>query len=264
MNLFDITPLTFVIDLHDPNYRDEFETFLNFYKIHTKSPLDQAVQTQHFFSESYTKSPKGKISKLSSQGSSLKMHSTLYNGSNLWLLKPTEYNQGRGINLFNKLSHLDYHIKSLQRGVQQPIRSIKTPQLGNMRNPGSYVIRSQQFVIQKYVEKPLLIDNRKFDIRVWVLVDHEMNLYCFKEKYIRLSSEPFSLDENKVTDKFIHLTNNAVQKYGKNYSQHENGNIIAFHDLKVILNLSLIANSVFRSILNPKIQTVISITSIKG
>jgi len=160
------------------------------------------------------------------------MGPTLFNGSNLWLLKPTEYNQGRGINLFNKLSHLDYHIKSMQRGVEQPSRTIKTPQLGKIRT-GSYIVRSHQFVIQKYVEKPLLIDDRKFDIRVWVLVDHEMNLYCFKEKYIRLSSEPFSLDESKVTDKYIHLTNNAVQKYAKNYSKHESGNIIAFSDLKV-------------------------------
>lgn len=236
MSIFDITPVTFVIDLQDPNYREEFEEFLNFYKLYTKSPFDQAVQTQSFFPDPYPKSPNGKLRKqitLTKQSlSSIKMDSTLFDGSNLWLLKPTEYNQGRGINLFNKLSHLDYHIKSLQRGTEQPIRSIKTPQLGRIRTSG-YMIKSHQFVIQKYVEKPLLIDNRKFDIRVWVLVDHEMNLYCFKEKYIRLSSEPFSLEESKITDKYIHLTNNAIQKHGKNYSKHENGNIITFADLKV-------------------------------
>jgi len=30
------------------------------------------------------------------------------------------------------------------------------------------------FVLQKYLEKPLLVNNRKFDIRVWCLVTYEM------------------------------------------------------------------------------------------
>ena len=35
-----------------------------------------------------------------------------------------------------------------------------------------FTIRSNSFVIQKYMEKPLLFHGRKFDIRVWVLVNH--------------------------------------------------------------------------------------------
>ena len=161
------------------------------------------------------------------------LKSTMYNESNIWLLKPTEYNQGRGINLFNKLSNLDFYLKCLQKGTDQTKPILNSPQAKQVKNEVN-IVKSCQFVIQKYLEKPLLIDDRKFDVRVWVLLDHEMNLYCFKEKYIRLSSEKFTLDESKVTDKYIHLTNNAIQKYGKNYGKHESGNIISFHDLKVI------------------------------
>ena len=39
---------------------------------------------------------------------------------------------------------------------------------------------SRRFVIQKYMEAPLLINKRKFDIRAWVLFDHKKTLYFFR------------------------------------------------------------------------------------
>lgn len=50
-------------------------------------------------------------------------------------------------------------------------------------------------MIQKYIERPFLINSRKFDIRVWVLVSTELNCYFFKEGYIRTSSENFTTDD---------------------------------------------------------------------
>ena len=75
------------------------------------------------------------------------------------------------------------------------------------------------FVVQKYLEKPLLIDGRKFDIRVWVLFTHEMKVYFFKEGYVRTCSSTYSMKADSLADIKVHLTNNAVQKnleeYGK-------------------------------------------------
>ena len=48
-------------------------------------------------------------------------------------------------------------------------------------------VKASSFVIQKYIEKPLLINKRKFDIRVWALVTQNMELFFFKEGYIRTS-----------------------------------------------------------------------------
>lgn len=49
-------------------------------------------------------------------------------------------------------------------------------------------VRSQTFIIQKYIERPLLINSRKFDIRVWVSMTHEGDVFFFREGYLRTSS----------------------------------------------------------------------------
>ena len=66
-------------------------------------------------------------------------------------------------------------------------------------------------MIQKYIERPLLIFQRKFDIRIWVLFTQD-KVYLFKEGYIRTASETFSIKESDITKPYIHLTNNAIQK----------------------------------------------------
>ena len=63
-------------------------------------------------------------------------------------------------------------------------------------------------VVQKYLENPFLYNNRKFDIRVWVLLNYDMKVYFYMDGYIRTSSELFTLDN--LEDQFIHLTNNAI------------------------------------------------------
>jgi len=71
-------------------------------------------------------------------------------------------------------------------------------------------IKHNTFVIQKYIERPLLICNRKFDIRVWVLFDQDHNLYYFKEGYIRTSGSEYGIDPENIDNAAVHLTNNAV------------------------------------------------------
>ena len=81
-------------------------------------------------------------------------------------------------------------------------------------------------MIQKYIERPMLINQRKFDIRVWVLLTHNLDVFMFKEGYLRTSSEKFTLDN--IENPFIHLTNNAVQKFSKDYGALELGNQLSY------------------------------------
>ena len=53
--------------------------------------------------------------------------------------------------------------------------------------------------------------NIKFDIRVWILIGSikPLQIYMYSEYYLRFSSVEFDLSD--LDNKFIHLTNNAVQ-----------------------------------------------------
>lgn len=74
----------------------------------------------------------------------------------------------------------------------------------------------------------MLINNRKFDIRVYSLITQKKELYFFQEGYIRTSSEVFDVHSPNY---FTHLTNNAIQKHSKTYGEFEESNILPLHYL---------------------------------
>uniref|UniRef100_A0A1A8TZ80 Tubulin--tyrosine ligase n=1 Tax=Nothobranchius furzeri TaxID=105023 RepID=A0A1A8TZ80_NOTFU len=96
--------------------------------------------------------------------------------------------------------------------------------------------QGQVHVIQKYLEKPLLLEpgHRKFDIRSWVLVDHQYNIYLYREGVLRTSSEPYNSSD--LQDMTSHLTNHCIQKeHSQNYGQYEEGNEMFFDDFRLYL-----------------------------
>ncbi|XP_015442942.1 tubulin--tyrosine ligase isoform X3 [Pteropus alecto] len=100
--------------------------------------------------------------------------------------------------------------------------------------------QGQVHVIQKYLERPLLLEpgHRKFDIRSWVLVDHLYNIYLYREGVLRTASEPYHVDN--FQDKTCHLTNHCIQKeYSKNYGKYEEGNEMFFAEFSQYLTSAL-------------------------
>ncbi len=57
-------------------------------------------------------------------------------------------------------------------------------------------------MVQKYIEQPLLIDGRKFDIRSYCLITPDHKIHMYKHSYIRTSSTAFdlsNLEDRQVT-----------------------------------------------------------------
>nr|CAI5856602.1 unnamed protein product [Callosobruchus analis] len=111
---------------------------------------------------------------------------------NIWILKPTNSSQGVGIHMCRTLNYVLDIIK---------------------KNP------NRRYIIQKYIERPLLIHNTKFDIRQWFLISSPvpLTIWFYKQCYVRFSSQTFNL---RKLHESIHLTNNSVQcRYNKNTSR---------------------------------------------
>ena len=69
-------------------------------------------------------------------------------------------------------------------------------------------------ILQKYIEKPLLYNRRKFDIRAYVVitsVNGWIKGYYLEEGYIRTSSKEYNT--HNLSNRMIHLTNDAVQNH---------------------------------------------------
>ena len=118
-------------------------------------------------------------------------------------------------------------------------------------NPKTY--QNSSVILQKYIEKPLLYKGRKCDMRLWVMLTWDFNVYLFKEGHFKATSVPFDINSQNA---YVHLTNYSVQKYNENFAKFETGNEISFTDFELSKNNII---SVKKDLL-PKIKEIILYT----
>ena len=101
------------------------------------------------------------------------------NEDNLWLIKPKSGSLGEGISIFINLESA----------------------------PDDYLLT-------KYISHPHLINNKKYDFRVYVLITGiaPLKIYLYEEGLVRFASEEYSLDINHLKENYRHLTNISLNK----------------------------------------------------
>jgi hypothetical protein len=156
----------------------------------------------------------------------------------LWIVKPGENtNRGTGIFVTNNAAKV---IEEVADGLR--------------------VGSKHSFIIQKYVEKPFLIKNRKFDIRLYTLVtciNGIFQAYFYQEGYLRTASKAYN--PNDLENKFIHLTNDAIQNKCDDYGKFEGGNKLSYHDFQRYLDSKNIKTNFTEEVL-PKIKKIVQDT----
>ncbi|XP_063091325.1 inactive polyglycylase TTLL10 isoform X1 [Cavia porcellus] len=128
---------------------------------------------------------------------------TLFDETQMWICKPTASNQGKGIFLIRsqeELATLQAKIQSMDDG---PLHC-KIP----FRGP-------QARVVQRYIQNPLLLNGKKFDVRSYLLIACAVPyMVFFGHGYARLT---LNLYDPHSSDLSGHLTNQFMQKQSPLY-----------------------------------------------
>ncbi len=86
-------------------------------------------------------------------------------------------------------------------------------------------------VIQKYLSNPHLIDDLKYDLRIYVYVASydPLRIYLFNDGLTRFASRKYSNSVKTIGDKFMHLTNYSINKSNKDYKANDDENACYGH-----------------------------------
>lgn len=135
-----------------------------------------------------------------------------------WILKPCAKSQGAGIFLINSLSKLKKWSRESKNYLQHQLTS------------------KDSYVICRYIDSPLLIGGKKFDLRIYVLVTsfRPLKAYMFRNGFCRFCTMKYDTSVAELDNMYIHLTNVSVQKHGGDYNCYHGGKL-GLHNLRLYL-----------------------------
>ncbi|XP_054650066.1 protein polyglycylase TTLL10 [Dunckerocampus dactyliophorus] len=144
------------------------------------------------------------------------------NYGQMWICKPTGLNQGRGIFLLRSLEDIAALKVKLQDIEDQQVKA-KTL----LRQP-------QAHVVQHYIQRPLLLKGKKFDVRSYLLIAcTSPYMVFFHHGYVRLTCDLYEPSSNNLS---VHLTNQYMQKKNPLYSQVKEDTVWSMESFNVYVN----------------------------
>ncbi|KAM7404359.1 hypothetical protein PAMP_011712 [Pampus punctatissimus] len=144
------------------------------------------------------------------------------NESHMWICKPTGLNQGRGIFLLKSQEDVAAFRLKLQ-DVEDGLANRKT----HHRQP-------QARIVQYYIQSPLLLKGKKFDVRSYLLIACTAPyMVFFRHGYVRLTCDLYDPRSNNLS---AHLTNQYMQKKNPLYSQLKEDTVWSMESFNAYVN----------------------------
>lgn len=118
------------------------------------------------------------------------------NKKKYFIIKPEASSQGKGIQIIRWFNEIDTSIE-------------------------------YKILAQKYLDKPFLIDELKFDLRIYVLVTSvdPLRIWVHKDGFLRFCTHKYAEPTNQnIQDLCMHLTNYAINKNSKHFVHNNDNN----------------------------------------
>ncbi|XP_035513383.1 protein polyglycylase TTLL10 [Morone saxatilis] len=144
------------------------------------------------------------------------------NESHMWICKPTGLNQGRGIFLMKSQED----VAALELKLQH-IEDSRASRKMHQRQP-------QARIVQHYIQSPLLLKGKKFDVRSYLLIACTAPyMVFFRHGYVRLTCDLYDPSSNNLS---AHLTNQYMQKKNPLYSQLKEDTVWSMESFNTYVN----------------------------
>ena len=118
----------------------------------------------------------------------------------LWIVKPVNMSRGRGVHLLKDMNELKELIKKSRDENAIPD------------------------LISRYLDKPHLINKKKYDLRIYVLVASfsPLRIYLYYNGLVRFATEDYQ--KGNYDNIYIHITNYSINKNNTNYKSNQKNN----------------------------------------
>ena len=118
----------------------------------------------------------------------------------LWIVKPVNMSRGRGVHLLKDMNELKELIKKSRDENAIPD------------------------LISRYIDKPHLINKKKYDLRIYVLVASfsPLRIYLYYNGLVRFATEDYQ--QGNYDNIYIHITNYSINKNNSNYKSNQKNN----------------------------------------
>ena len=123
----------------------------------------------------------------------------------VFIIKPSMANKAAGIHVFDSLDRLCSIFEEPESDEEEEEEEDEN----YVDEDQEDLTQVREWVIQRYISNPLLVNNRKFHVRAYVLAVSNIQVYLYRDMLALFALRPYDL--NNLSDPLAHISNTCIQ-----------------------------------------------------